>query len=240
MIHSILIANRGEIASRIIRTCQKLGIKSIAVFSEADRNMPFVEQADEAYFIGESAPSASYLDQEKIIAVAQKSLADAIHPGYGFLSENAAFARKCQEAEIIFIGPNPEAVEAMGSKSNAKSLMQKHGVPVVPGYQGKDQSLEKLKTEAEKIGFPLLLKATAGGGGKGMRVVQKVEEVEKSIQAAKNEAQSSFGDDELIIEKYIASGRHIEFQIFGDKHGHVIHLLERECTIQRRHQKVFE
>ena len=239
-IHTILIANRGEIASRIIRTCRKMGIRSVAVYSDADRSAPFVRQADTAVFIGESAPSASYLDQEKIIAAAKSSGANAIHPGYGFLSENAGFARKCAENNIIFIGPNPTAIEEMGSKSRAKAIMQSNGVPTVPGYQGKDQSEETLVKAALQVGFPLLLKATAGGGGKGMRIVHRKEDLVAGIQAAKRESLSAFGDDELIIEKYVASGRHIEFQIFGDKHGNAIHLLERECTIQRRYQKVLE
>ena len=217
-----------------------MGIKSIAVFSEADRNAPFVAQADIAVFIGESSPTASYLDQDKIIATAKKTKSDAIHPGYGFLSENVSFAKRCEAENIIFIGPNPLAIDAMGSKSKAKTLMQLHGVPVVPGYQGTDQSVEKLKSEAIKMGFPVLLKATAGGGGKGMRIVHEASEVENAIHAAKRESKSAFGDDELIVEKYIASGRHIEFQIFGDKHGNAIHILERECSIQRRYQKVIE
>jgi len=217
-----------------------MGIKSIAVFSDADRLAPYVKEADVASHIGESSPAASYLDQDKIITTAQRLGADAIHPGYGFLAENADFARKCKEAGIIFIGPNPEAIEAMGSKSNAKSLMKQHGVPVVPGYQGTDQSVETLTFAAVGIGFPVLLKATAGGGGKGMRIVREQSELKAAIEAAKREALSAFGDDELIIEKYIASGRHIEFQIFGDQQGNVIHLLERECSIQRRYQKVIE
>ena len=239
-INSILIANRGEIASRVIRTCRKMGIKSIAVFSEADRNAPFVEQADVAVFIGESTPAQSYLDQDKIIATAKKTGADAIHPGYGFLSENVGFTQRCDKEGIIFIGPNANAIDAMGSKSKAKNLMIQHKVPVVPGYQGSDQSVELLTKEAIKIGFPVLLKATAGGGGKGMRIVHEAQGVEKAIQAAKRESMSAFGDDKLIIEKYISSGRHIEFQIFGDQHGNAIHVLERECTIQRRYQKVIE
>jgi len=239
-INSILIANRGEIASRVIRTCRKMGIKSIAVFSEADRNAPFVEQADIAVFIGESTPAQSYLDQDKIIATAKKTGADAIHPGYGFLSENVGFTQRCDKEGIIFIGPNANAIDAMGSKSKAKTLMIQHKVPVVPGYQGSDQSVERLTKEAIKIGFPVLLKATAGGGGKGMRIVHEAKGIEKAIQAAKRESMSAFGDDELIIEKYISSGRHIEFQIFGDQHGNAIHVLERECSIQRRYQKVIE
>jgi len=239
-IDTILIANRGEIASRVIRTCRKMGIKSIAVFSEADRDALFVEQADMAVFIGESTPAASYLDQDKIISTAKKTGADAIHPGYGFLSENVTFAKRCAKEGLIFIGPNPKAIDAMGSKSKAKTLMTKHKVPVVPGYQGKDQSVARLTKEAVKMGFPVLLKATAGGGGKGMRIVHEAEGVEKAIEAAKRESLSAFGDDELIVEKYIASGRHIEFQIFGDQHGNAIHVLERECSIQRRYQKVLE
>ena len=239
-ITAILIANRGEIASRVIRTCRKMGIKAIAVYSEADRHAPFVAQADEAVFLGGSAPSESYLDVEKIIGAAKRTGADAIHPGYGFLSENAAFAERCAREGIAFIGPHPEAIRAMGSKSEAKSLMKQAGVPVVPGYQGEDQSNERLVKEATSMGFPVLLKAAAGGGGKGMRIVHEAAGVQAAIDAAKREAKSAFGDDELIVEKYIASGRHIEFQIFGDQHGNAIHLLERECTIQRRYQKVIE
>lgn len=240
VVTAILIANRGEIASRVIRTCRKMGIKAVAVYSEADRHAPFVAQADEAVFLGGSAPSESYLDVEKIIGAAKRSGADAIHPGYGFLSENAAFAERCAKEGIIFIGPHPEAIAAMGSKSEAKSLMMKAGVPVVPGYQGEDQSNERLVKEATAMGFPVLLKAAAGGGGKGMRIVHDEAGLKAGINAAKREAKNAFGDDELIVEKYIASGRHIEFQIFGDQHGNAIHLLERECTIQRRYQKVIE
>lgn len=239
-INTILIANRGEIASRVMRTCRKMGIKTVAVFSEADRNAPFVTEADNAVFIGGSSPSESYLDGDKIIQVAKMTGTDAIHPGYGFLSENVGFAKKCAENDIAFIGPNTEAIRAMGSKSEAKSLMKAAGVPVVPGYQGEDQSVERLSKEAKAMGFPVLLKATAGGGGKGMRIVHNENEVEKAIEAAKRESKSAFGDDELIVEKYIASGRHIEFQILGDKHENYFHILERECTIQRRYQKVLE
>jgi 3-methylcrotonyl-CoA carboxylase alpha subunit len=239
-IHSILIANRGEIASRIIRTCRKMGIKSIAVFSDADSEALFVKEADVAVHIGESNPVFSYLNQTKMLEVAQAQGADAIHPGYGFLAENAAFAQACEDAGIIFIGPHPKAIQAMGSKAEAKAIMEQHAVPVIPGYKGKDQSSELLEKEANRIGFPLLLKASAGGGGKGMRIVHAKKELKKAIDAAKREALAAFGDDELIIEKYIANGRHIEFQIFGDKHGNAIHILERECSIQRRYQKILE
>ncbi|MEL7533313.1 MAG: acetyl-CoA carboxylase biotin carboxylase subunit, partial [Bacteroidota bacterium] len=237
---SILIANRGEIALRIIKTCRKLGIQSIAVYSDADRSAPYVKAADIALHIGASDPSSSYLQQDKIIAAAKQSRAEGIHPGYGFLSENASFARRCQQENLIFIGPNPDAIEAMGDKAKAKALMQAHKVPVVPGYQGEDQSEARIKTEAIKMGFPVLLKATAGGGGKGMRIVHQESELTAAISAAKGEAMNAFGDDRLIVEKYIQSGRHIEFQIFGDQQGKVIHLLERECSIQRRYQKVIE
>jgi len=239
-IKTILIANRGEIASRVIRTCKKMGITSVAIYSEADKNAPFVKEADLAIHIGDPEPAKSYLDQDKIIQAAKRTRADAIHPGYGFLSENAGFAKRCLDEEIIFIGPKPEAIEAMGSKSHAKTIMEQSNVPVIPGYKGKDQSEETLKREALKIGFPLLLKATAGGGGKGMRIVHNQNEMQSAIVSAKREAKSAFGDDELLLEKYIESGRHIEFQIFGDQHGNIIHLLERECSIQRRYQKVIE
>ena len=239
-INSILIANRGEIASRIIRTCKNMGIRSIAVYSEADQNALFVSQADVAVFIGASSPARSYLNQDAIIEAARTAQADAIHPGYGFLSESIEFAKRCHKEKLTFIGPHPKAIELMGSKSKAKTLMQKHNVPVIPGYQGKDQSVSRLKKAAKEIGFPVLLKATAGGGGKGMRIVEHEKELKGSIEAAKREALLAFGNDELILEKYIESGRHIEFQIFGDQHNNAIHLLERECTIQRRHQKVVE
>jgi len=239
-ISTILIANRGEIAHRIIRTCRRLGIRSIAVYSDADRNMPFVRAADTAVHIGAAAAAASYLDQEVILEAARQSGADAIHPGYGFLSENAAFARRCAEAGLTFIGPNPGAIEAMGSKSRAKAIMQQRGVPVIPGYQGADRSIGRLTEEARRIGFPVLLKAAAGGGGKGMRIVHRESEIEEAVKSAIREAAKAFGDEELIIEKYFPSARHIEFQVFGDRHGHLVHLHERECSIQRRYQKVVE
>jgi len=239
-INTVLIANRGEIASRVIRTCKKMGIRTIAIYSEVDKDMPYVSEASTSVNVGGPALATSYLDQDLIISIAQMHGADAIHPGYGFLSENAGFAQRCKSEGIIFIGPNAKAIEAMGSKSQAKTLMLEHGVPTIPGYQGEDQSEERLKKEAVAMGFPVLLKAAAGGGGKGMRIVHEEKELDTAIAGAKREGKSAFGDDELIIEKYIAKGRHIEFQIFGDQHGHVIHILERECSIQRRYQKVVE
>ena len=239
-INTILIANRGEIASRIIRTCKKMGIRSVAIYSDADRGTPYTREANQAVHIGGNDLATSYLNQDKIIATAQKVGADAIHPGFGFLSENAGFAEKVQDAGLIFIGPRPEAIDAMGSKSKAKDIMRKHDVPVIPGYQGEDQSVERLSAETLKMGFPVLLKAAAGGGGKGMRIVEAEKELTASIEGAKREGLSSFGNDELIIEKYFPSSRHIEFQIFGDQHGNAIHVLERECSIQRRYQKIIE
>lgn len=239
-IKRILIANRGEIACRIIRSCQSMGISTVAVFSNADKHALHVKMADTAIYLGESEVSKSYLDIDKLIWAAKTSGADAVHPGYGFLSENAVFAKRLSEENLIFIGPNPNAIEQMGSKTNAKALAEKQGVPTVPGYKGSDQSFEKFKTEAVKIGFPILLKASAGGGGKGMRIVHTESELSEAFNAAKREAKSAFGDDELLMEKYFVSSRHIEVQILGDKHGHVIHLLERECTIQRRYQKIIE
>jgi len=239
-IHTILIANRGEIACRIISTCQQLGIRSVAVFSDADRSSPHVKMADTAVFIGASEVRESYLNMDKIIDAAKRSGANAIHPGYGFLSENAMFAKRVVDEGLVWIGPNANAIEQMGSKSNAKSIATEHEVPVIPGYKGKDQSEEKLSAEAEIIGFPILLKASAGGGGKGMRIVHQTSELLENIRGAKREALGAFGNDELLIEKYFPSARHIEIQIFGDKHGNAIHLLERECTVQRRYQKIFE
>lgn len=239
-IHTLLIANRGEIACRIIRSCRRLGIRSVAVFSDADRYAPHVKMADMAVFIGESEVASSYLNQDKIIDAAKRSGANAIHPGYGFLSENAGFAARVISEGLIWVGPNPNAIDRMGSKSNAKTIAMEHEVPVIPGYKGEDQSEERLKSEALKIGFPVLLKAAAGGGGKGMRIVHAENELGEAIQGAQREGLSSFGNAELLIEKYFPSSRHIEIQIFGDKHGNAIHLAERECTVQRRYQKVLE
>jgi len=240
MIKSILIANRGEIASRIIRTCKRLGIRSIAVYADPDKKLPFVQEADEAIALGGNQASESYLVQDKIIKAAKDCQADAIHPGFGFLSENGDFARRCQTEGFIFIGPQPEAIEAMGLKSTAKKIMQEHGVPTIQGYEGTEQSLDFLVTKAHEIGYPLLIKAVAGGGGKGMRIAYNNREVQAAIEAAQREAKNSFGNSDVILERYFTNARHIEFQIFGDKHGHAIHLLERECSIQRRYQKVIE
>lgn len=236
----VLVANRAEIASRVFRTCSSMGITSVAVYSDADQDAPYVQEADVAISIGGNTPAESYLDQDKIINAAKQSGATAIHPGYGFLSENASFAERCAAEGIIFIGPSGEAISAMGSKANAKDIMEKANVPVIPGYRGEDQSNAKLLAEAEKIGYPLLIKATAGGGGRGIKIVRASSELEQAIDSAKREALNAFGDDRLLMEKYIESGRHIEFQIFGDQHGQIIHLHERECTIQRRYQKVLE
>lgn len=240
MFERVLIANRGEIACRVIRTCRRLGIRSIAVYSEADRNAQHVRLADEAWPIGGSAPADSYLRSETIIAVAEKAGAQAIHPGYGFLSENTDFARGCTEAGMVFIGPRPESIEAMGSKAAAKALMEKHDVPLVPGYHGDNQDADFLAGEARKTGFPLMIKAASGGGGKGMRIVRSEDEFTDALASAQREAQGAFGDARVILERYVEHPRHIEFQVFGDSHGHTIHLNERECSSQRRYQKVLE
>ncbi|MEN8198002.1 MAG: biotin carboxylase N-terminal domain-containing protein, partial [Pseudomonadota bacterium] len=240
MIRSILIANRGEIACRIIRTAEWMGIRTIAVYSEADRDALHVRLADEAYFIGPSPADQSYLKFEAIISVAKESGAEAVHPGYGFLAENAEFAQACADAGIIFIGPSPNAIRAMGDKAAAKAIMEKAGVPVVPGYHGKDQKPAKLLAEAEKIGWPVLLKASAGGGGKGMRIVRGKKEFADALASARRESKAAFGDDRMLVEKYIERPRHIEVQVFGDSQGNVVHLYERDCSVQRRHQKVIE
>ena len=240
MISSLLIANRGEIACRIIRTARKLGIRTIAVYSDADAKALHVRMADEAVHIGPSAARDSYLVGEKIIAAAQASKAQAIHPGYGFLSENADFAEAVIKAGLIWVGPKPDSIRAMGLKDAAKKLMAEAGVPVTPGYLGEDQAPKRLKKEADAIGYPVLIKAVAGGGGKGMRKVDAAKDFQDALESCKREAASSFGDDRVLIEKYILSPRHIEVQVFGDSHGNVVHLFERDCSLQRRHQKVIE
>ena len=240
MIKKILIANRGEIACRIIKTANKMGIKTVAVYSEADKYSDFVNMADESYFIGPSAPNESYLVIKKIIEIAKKSKSDAIHPGYGFLSENYNFVKALEKEKIKFIGPNKNAITKMGDKIESKNLALKLNLNVIPGYTEAVRDPKKAIKIAEKIGFPVLLKASAGGGGKGMRIVNKRQELESNLKAAQSEALNSFGDDRVFIEKYITNPRHIEIQILCDKHGNQVHLGERECSIQRRYQKVIE
>ncbi|HEX8364712.1 MAG TPA: acetyl/propionyl/methylcrotonyl-CoA carboxylase subunit alpha [Allosphingosinicella sp.] len=240
MIASLLIANRGEIACRIIRTARRLGIRTVAVFSDADRNALHVREADEAVHIGASPARESYLVGERIIAAAKESGAEAIHPGYGFLSENAEFAEAVEAAGLVWVGPPASAIRAMGLKDAAKALMIAAGVPVTPGYLGEDQAAERLQAEADAIGYPVLIKAVAGGGGKGMRRVNASGEFQEMLASCKREAAASFGDDRVLIEKYIERPRHIEVQVFGDRHGNVVHLFERDCSLQRRHQKVIE
>nr|WP_321461054.1 acetyl/propionyl/methylcrotonyl-CoA carboxylase subunit alpha [uncultured Vibrio sp.] len=240
MFKRILIANRGEIACRIIKTAKSIAIETVAVYSEADRNSLHVKQADFAEFIGPAPASESYLDIDAVIRAAKKWQADAIHPGYGFLSENPKLAKACYENGIVFIGPSTNAIEAMGSKSQAKAIMSEANVPLVPGYHGTDNSVEHLLAEAEKIGYPVMLKATQGGGGKGMRVVNSAAEMPLAIDGAQREALSSFGDKQLLIEKCILQPRHVEVQVFADQHGNCVYLSDRDCSIQRRHQKVVE
>ena len=240
MFEKILIANRGEIACRVIKTARKLGIRSVAVYSDADRNALHVTMADEAVYIGAAPSRDSYLVGDKIIAAAKQTGAQAIHPGYGFLSENASFCRQCGNENIVFIGPPPESIEAMGSKAAAKTLMEAANVPLVPGYHGKDQSPALLKKSADDMGYPVLLKAVAGGGGKGMRQVWSAAEFDDALAAAKREASSSFGNDDMLVEKYLTRPRHVEVQVFCDSHGDGVYLFERDCSIQRRHQKVIE
>ena len=240
MFTSVLIANRGEIACRIARTARRMGIRTIAVYSDADADAPHVRQCDEAHPIGPAPARESYLSVEKLLSVAQESGAACIHPGYGFLSENAEFAEACAQAGVVFVGPPPSAIRAMGLKDRAKALMQQAGVPVVPGYHGDQQDATFLKRKAYEIGYPVLIKAVAGGGGKGMRLVEKHADFDAALESAQREAASSFGDDRVLIEKYITSPRHIEIQVFADKRGNAIHLYERDCSLQRRHQKVIE
>ena len=240
MIKKILVANRGEISIRIMRTCREMGIQTVAVFSEADRTASHVRYANEAYFIGPAPSAESYLNMDKIIEVAKRSRADAIHPGYGFLSENAKFSERCSQEGIIFIGPSPMAISTMGDKITARKTMTAAGVPVVPGSSGKVESDEDALKMILEIGLPVMIKASAGGGGKGMRLVRQEKDILSSLRGARSEAMSGFGDDTVYIEKYIDSPHHIEFQILADKHGNAVHLFERECSVQRRHQKVVE
>ena len=240
MIKKVLIANRGEIAVRIMRSCKEMGIETVAVFSEADRTSEHVAYADEAYCIGPAATNESYLCIDKIIATAKRCGADAINPGYGFLSENSSFARRCQEEGLIFMGPSGDTMDMRGDKISARKKMIEAGVPVVPGTTEPLKSLEEAIETACGIGFPVMLKASAGGGGKGMRLIYKKEEVEEAYLTAKSESLSSFGDDTVYIEKFVEEPHHIEFQILGDMHGNVIHLFERECSVQRRNQKIVE
>jgi 3-methylcrotonyl-CoA carboxylase alpha subunit len=240
MFSKILIANRGEIACRVMRTAKRMGVATVAVYSEADAGALHVAMADEARLIGPPPARQSYLDAAAIIAAAKGTGSEAIHPGYGFLSENAEFAESCAAAGIVFIGPPPAAMRAMGSKAAAKALMQQAGVPVVPGYHGDDQNPAQLQKEAERIGFPVLIKASGGGGGRGMRVVGAAGEFARALDGAKREAAAAFGDDRVLIEKYLTNPRHIEVQVFADTHGNALHLFERDCSIQRRYQKVVE
>lgn len=240
MIKKILIANRGEIAVRVIRSCREMGINTVAVFSEADRKSLHVRYADEAYCIGPPPSTESYLRIDKILEVAKKTKSDAIHPGYGFLSENPEFSRRIKESGLIFIGPSEFSIRNMGDKISARQIMIKAGVPVVPGTKENISNKQQALNAVENIGLPVMIKAASGGGGKGMRLVKKKEMVWESVQAAKSEALDSFGDDSVYVEKYIESPHHIEFQILADQHGNVIHLFERECSVQRRHQKIIE
>jgi 3-methylcrotonyl-CoA carboxylase alpha subunit len=240
MLRRLLIANRGEIACRIIRTCRRLGVHAIAVHSEADRGALHVRSADESVCIGPAPAQVSYLNAGAIIEAAESTRADAIHPGYGFLSENAAFAEACEAAGIRFVGPPARAIRAMGLKHEAKAIVSAAGVPVVPGYMGEDQSNARLAQEAARVGFPLLVKAVAGGGGKGMRVVRTPEELQEAAAGARGEAENAFGDGRLMLERFLERPRHIEVQVFGDSHGGCVHLLERECSVQRRYQKIIE
>ena len=240
MFKKILIANRGEIAIRIMATCREMGIRTVAIYSAADCNARHVRVADEAYFVGPAPAAQSYLRIDTIIDVARQSRAEAIHPGYGFLSENVQFVEACKEAGIVFIGPPASAMRLMGSKISAKQLAQSVGAPTIPGYNGEDQEASTLISEAQNIGFPLLIKASAGGGGKGMRVVNTLDEFEEHLAGARREALASFGDATVFLERLLQNPRHIEIQVLGDTFGNLIHLGERECSIQRRHQKIVE
>jgi 3-methylcrotonyl-CoA carboxylase alpha subunit len=240
MFTKLLIANRGEIAVRVARTARRMGIATVAVYSDADARALHVESCDEAYRLGPPPPRDSYLAGERILAIAGACGAQAIHPGYGFLSENAAFAQACADAGVVFVGPPPSAIAAMGSKAAAKSIMANANVPLVPGYHGDDQDPARLQKEADAIGYPVLIKATAGGGGKGMKIVERAADFAAALASAQREARAGFGDDRVLIEKYLVAPRHIEVQVFADLHGHAVHLFERDCSVQRRHQKVLE
>jgi 3-methylcrotonyl-CoA carboxylase alpha subunit len=238
--NKILIANRGEITCRVIRSARRLGIATVAVYSSADRNALHVEMADEAILIGDPPPRDSYLRGDMVLAAARRTGADAIHPGYGFLSENSDFCQQCSAEGVIFIGPPASAIEAMGSKSAAKRIMEQAGVPLVPGYHGDDQDSEILRAAANDMGYPVLLKAVAGGGGKGMRIVESADEFDRALAAAQREASKSFGNDVMLVEKYLRQPRHVEIQVFCDSHGNGVYLFERDCSVQRRHQKILE
>jgi 3-methylcrotonyl-CoA carboxylase alpha subunit len=240
MFSKILIANRGEIACRVAATAKRLGIRTVAVYSDADREAKHVAVCDEAVYLGGSSPKDSYLKGDAIIAIAKETGAQAIHPGYGFLSENADFAQACQDAGLVFIGPSADAIRAMGGKSESKRLMEAAGVPLIPGYHGDNQDAEFLKQQADSIGYPVLIKASAGGGGKGMRIVEESSDFIDLLDSCRREAITSFGNDQVLIEKYALKPRHIEIQVFGDTHGNYVHLFERDCSVQRRHQKVLE
>lgn len=240
MFTKILIANRGEIGCRVIATAKKLGISTVAVYSDVDKNAQHVKQADEAVYIGASPPTQSYLQIDKIINAAKVTGAQAIHPGYGFLSENDQFAQACADNGIVFIGPPVSAILDMGLKATSKALMEKAGVPLTPGYHGNNQDADFLKQQADTIGYPLLIKASAGGGGKGMRLVEKSEDFVELLDSCRAEAKSSFGNTDVLIERYVINPRHVEVQVFGDTHGNYVHLYERDCSVQRRHQKVIE
>ena len=239
MFKKILIANRGEIAVRIIRACRELGVKSVAVYSEADRHALHVQMADDAILLGGAAPRESYLNADKLIQAALDAQADAVHPGYGFLSENPTFAAAVDSAKLSFIGPSADSIRAMGDKAESKIRMKAAGVPTVPGFEGLESD-DDFRKAAQEIGYPVLVKAAAGGGGKGMRVVEGESDLTESIQGARREALHAFGDERLLIEKYLPNAHHIEFQVFGDQHGNLLHLFERECSVQRRHQKIIE
>lgn len=240
MLKKILVANRGEIAVRVLRACREMGIKTVAVYSEADRKSLHVQMADEALCIGPPPAIESYLDMDKIIEVAHQTGSEAIHPGYGFLAENADFSRRCEEEKIVFVGPNSKALELVGDKVRSRQTMEKARVPIIPGMKNIPKRLTEYEVEAKKIGYPLMIKASAGGGGKGMRVVWDSKELKPFLEAGMREAKSAFGNESVYLEKYIEEPRHVEFQALADNHGHVVHLFERECSIQRRHQKIVE